>query len=167
MSETNKPGIWLSIAGGAIGGLVASYAMNQYQALISAALKEEEDSDSSGGDDATVKAAKTIAKDVFGAELREDQKAWAGPLVHYSLGTTLGAVYGAAAWKFPAVEAGAGTAFGAVVWAGADEIAVPSFGLSQKPSETPLSSHANALAAHLVFGLVTSLSRSLFLKGMA
>lgn len=50
------------------------------------------------------------------------------------------------------------------MWLGADEIAVPALGLSKPASETPLSAHAQALASHLVFGLVTALTRKLILR---
>ena len=62
------------------------------------------------------------------------------------------------------VKMGAGTGYGAAVWVGADEIAVPLFGLSGPPDETPLSGHVKALASHLVFGLVTHLTRKLVLS---
>lgn len=173
---TQTPSVWKSVAAGAIGGLVASLAMNQFQAAVSAvsgsmAKKERERKGQPGpepqpessGDDATVKTAKAISETIFNHELTEDEKQWAGPAVHYGVGATLGAIYGGLAPCTP-VEAGAGTAYGAAVWAGADEVAVPLFGLSGPPTETPLSGHVNALASHLVFGLVTHLTRKLVLS---
>ncbi|MGC2658724.1 MAG: DUF1440 domain-containing protein, partial [Bryobacteraceae bacterium] len=117
----------------------------------------------SSGDDATVKAAKAISTSVFHHELSNDEKKWAGPAVHYGLGTALGAVYGSVA-ECSAVQAGAGAAYGTAVWIGADEIAVPVLGLSEPPTKTPVSGHAMALASHLVFGLVTHFTRKLVLS---
>jgi putative membrane protein len=159
-----------------LGGLVASLAMNQFQSAVSAvsesmAKKERERKGDSerpqksgyGGDDATLRAAKAISAAVFDHQLTEDEEKWAGPAVHYGFGMTLGAVYGSLAGSTP-VKMGAGTGYGAAVWVGADEIAVPLFGLSGPPDTTPLSGHVKALASHLVFGLVTHLTRKLVLS---
>ena len=45
------------------------------------------------------------------------------------------------------------------MWAIADEMVVPALGLSKPISETEASSHASALASHLVYGVVTDLAR--------
>ena len=160
---------WKSMAAGALGGLAASFAMNQFQAMVTAASKavasqDKEQQSGSLDDDATVNTAKAISKHLLNHELTDDEKKWAGPAVHYALGTTLGAVYGGLAEAFPTVTVGLGTAYGTAIWLGADEIAVPSLGLSQPLSETSLGSHAQALASHLVFGLVTALTRKLVLR---
>jgi uncharacterized membrane protein YagU involved in acid resistance len=175
-SSANSESLWKGIAAGAVGGLVASFAMNQFQAAVSAVaesvarkererkgLPEPDKNQKSGGDDATVKAAKAISEEIFGHELAEDEKKWAGPLVHYGFGMALGACYGAYASAMP-VGSGAGMKYGAAVWLGADEIAVPLVGLSGPPADTPLSGHVNALASHLVYGVVTHFTRKLVLS---
>ena len=159
--------IWKGIAAGALGGLAGSFAMNQFQSVWSKASKalsseEPKQQQSSGGnedksEDATVKTAEAISCALFEHKLSSDEKKWAGPAVHYGFGTLVGATYGALAAKAPAVSSGRGTAYGGAVWLIGDEVAVPSFGLSQPPDESPLSSHVNALAAHLVYGFVTDL----------
>jgi uncharacterized membrane protein YagU involved in acid resistance len=78
-------------------------------------------------------------------------------------GKNLGAFSGAMIPKAP-IEVGAGTGYGAAVWLAADEVAVPMLGLSGPPSVTPFSGHANALASHLVFGIVTYLVRRIVLS---
>ena len=175
MGFDSEPNVWKSIAAGAIGGLVASLAMNQFQAAVSAisqsaaqieANREHvppEQSQQSSGDDATVKAAQAISTELFDHSLSKEEKQWAGPTVHYSLGVTLGAIYGGLA-SFEPVAAGAGTAFGAAVWLIADEVSVPLLGLAPPPQESPISSHINSLASHLVFGLVTHLTSKLVLS---
>jgi uncharacterized membrane protein YagU involved in acid resistance len=173
-TETNET--WKSIVAGAIGGLLGSLVMNQFQAAVSAVSEaaarkerertrepEPEQSLESGSDDATVKTAKAISCGLFDHQLTEDEKKWAGPAVHYGFGTALGALYGGLACYTP-IETGAGTGYGAGVWMGADEVAVPLFGLSGPPNETPLSGHMEALASHLVFGLVTHAVRKIVLS---
>jgi len=110
-------------------------------------------------DDATVKTAKAISEGIFGHKLTKDEKKPAGAAVHYAFGTATGGLYGAMAEVAPQVTAGAGIPFGAVFWAVADETAVPLLGLAKGPTEYPLSTHAYALASHLVYGLTAELSR--------
>ncbi|HKR11302.1 MAG TPA: DUF1440 domain-containing protein [Pyrinomonadaceae bacterium] len=110
-------------------------------------------------DDATVKTAKAISEGIFGHKLTESEKKPAGAAVHYAFGTVTGGMYGAMAEVAPQVTAGAGVPFGAVFWLTADEVAVPLLGLAKGPTEYPVSTHAYALAAHLVYGLTTEMSR--------
>jgi uncharacterized membrane protein YagU involved in acid resistance len=94
----------------------------------------------------------------------EDYKPVAGELVHYAFGGAIGAIYGAAAAKTPDVTAWGGLPFGATVWLIADEMGVPLAGLSKAPTEYPLSKHASALAAHLVYGATTEAVRRLIVR---
>jgi hypothetical protein len=50
---------------------------------------------------------------------------------------------------------GTGALFGAGLWLIGDELVVPLLGLQDKPTEYSASRHAQALAAHLGFGLAT------------
>jgi hypothetical protein len=85
--RTNSESLWKSRVAGAVGGLVASFAMNQFQAAVSAvaesaARKERERKglpeptakEKNGGDDTTIKAAEAISEEVFGHELAEYEK---------------------------------------------------------------------------------------------
>ena len=71
----------------------------------------------------------------------------------------MAAVYGAAAEVMPGVTAGSGLAYGAAVWIGADEAFTPLLGLSKRPVEYPVSTHAYALSSHLVYGVTTEVIR--------
>jgi hypothetical protein len=154
--------IWKGMAAGALGGLAGSYAMNQFQSLwnkASETLSGESEQQESGeeSEDATIKAAQAISRNLFGHELADSEKKWAGPIVHYSFGTAVGVLYGALSEAFPACGAGHGTVFGSGVWLVADETGVPAAGLSKPATEVPASSHIAALAAHLVYGFVADL----------
>lgn len=163
---------------GLAGGLVASWTMNQFQAAWTRITEGDEKShgaqsmqpsDGSKGeqgddakgqdDDATVKTAKVISKEVFGHELQKSEKEPAGTAVHYAFGTMTGGLYGALAEVTPQVTTAAGLPFGAGFWLLADEITVPLLGLSKGPAAYPVSTHAYSLASHLVYGLTTELSR--------
>jgi uncharacterized membrane protein YagU involved in acid resistance len=110
-------------------------------------------------DTAPARLANAISVGVTGRELSKDEKEVAGTVLHYAMGVTSGAIYGAVAEGLPFATAGAGLPFGAAVWAIADEGIVPAAGLSKSMSEYPLSVHLYAFASHLVFGLTTELVR--------
>jgi len=156
-----KRNFWKGAAAGAIGGLVAAWTMNQFQALWSKASEAVESTTprkSNGrarqeeGENATVKTAELITEKFAGRRLRASEKEKAGALLHYGFGTLVGALYGATAEYVPQTKVGWGVPYGAAVFVGADEIAVPAFGLSKSPTEYPVSQHAYALASHIVYG---------------
>ena len=162
---------------GLASGLVASWTMNQFQAALtrlaansekshgaqslqpSEGSKGDETRDAQEQDDATVETAKVISRNVLGRELKESEKETAGAMVHYAFGALSGGVYGALAELSPPVTAGLGIPFGAAFWLIADEVTVPALGLSKGPTEYPVSTHAYALASHLVYGMTAELSR--------
>jgi hypothetical protein len=169
--------VWKGMVAGLAGGLIASWTMNQFQAAWtrmaegaekshgaqsmqpSDGSKGEQGGDVQEQDDATVETAKVISTKVFGHELQESEKESAGAAVHYAFGTVTGGLYGALAEVTPQVTAAAGLPFGAAFWLVADEITVPALGLSKGPTEYPVSTHAYALASHLVYGVTAELSR--------
>src|ERR1044072_6955310 len=176
--ERRETNAWKGMAAGLIAGLVASWAMNQFQDLWSKISGDEKDSGSahpprqfapdesseekSNGEEetpATVKAASAVSEEVFHHELTDSEKEVAGPAVHYAFGTATGAVYGAMAEVLPDVTLGAGLPFGAAVWLLADEVTVPLVGLSKSPTEYPISKHSFSRASHFVYGRTTEAVR--------
>jgi hypothetical protein len=166
-----EPRLWKGLVAGIAGGLAGAYAMNEFQTLWSKLQSSQGNGQSQESQEsarasereqqepATVKAASAISEGLLEHRLTEEGKETAGPAVHYAMGATSGAVYGALAEHFPQVTIGAGVPFGGAVWLVADELAVPAAGLSKSPTEYPLSSHAYALASHFVYGLTTDLVR--------
>lgn len=137
------------VLAGAVAGIVASFAMDRFQAAVSA-LSESQ----GGGEPATEQAADAAAKTLTGAELLKADKPVGGQGVHYALGTLLGVAYGVAAEFRPQVTAGFGTAFGTGTALLLDEAAVPAVGLGEAPWKTPASTHLYGIASHLVFGAI-------------
>lgn len=169
------------LAAGIVGGLVASFVMNKFQAAWSAVSeskeseggektedKSKEDKNSEGQEQepATVKAAEMVSEGIFDHELTRREKKYAGPAVHYATGGGSAAVYGAAAEFMPEVTAGMGMPFGAAVWLVVDEGAVPLLGLSKSPLKYPPSTHVYALVSHLVYGLTTEIVRRAVRRGL-
>ena len=177
MQNGHEQNVLKGLVAGLAAGFVASWTMNQFQAAWTRIVEGDEKphgaqsmqpSDGSKGDqerdvkeqdDATVETAKVISRNVFGHELQESEKKSAGAVVHYAFGTATGGLYGALAEVSPEVTMAVGLPFGAVFWLVADEISVPLLGLSKGPTEYPISTHAYALASHLVYGMTAELSR--------
>jgi uncharacterized membrane protein YagU involved in acid resistance len=127
--------------------------MTRFQSAMAKSARDAESQPSQqSGDDATVKTANRISEGVAGRALTSEEKKVAGPLIHYVFGSAMGAVYGALAEAAPATTRGWGLPFGTALWLGADEVAVPALKLAKPPAEYAASTHASALAAHLVYG---------------
>ena len=170
----HQPDVWKGLAAGIVGGLVASWVMDEFQsawAKLSESTQQNGSKNPSSGDGAqsqpdeeeqepaTVKAAEAVSEKLLGHHLEKDEKEMAGNAVHYATGGASGAVYGVAAELVPQVTAGVGLPFGTAVWLVVDETAVPLLGLSKAPTEYPLSTHVYALASHFVYGLTTEAVR--------
>jgi putative membrane protein len=154
------------LVAGILAGLVASYAMNAFQAAVSRFSEPSEPKrpkrKTQGFDDSgptNAKAASVLSESVFRRRLSPREKEVADPAVHYTVGAALGGVYGAAAEFKPQVTAGAGLPFGAAVAVVLDEGIVPAAGLSRQPWQSPPSTHLYSLGSHLVFGLTAELVR--------
>ena len=144
---------------GFVGGLAASYVMNQFQYLLIALSEKDKKSENEEQEPANVKAAEEISEVVFDHNLTKSEKEPAGEAVHFAMGAFSGLFYGATAEILPETTIGAGLPFGTAVWLVADNVIVPKLGLSKPVTEYPLSTHAYALASHLVYGLTTDLVR--------
>jgi putative membrane protein len=108
---------------------------------------------------ATVKAASAISEGILRHSLTAREKEIAGPLVHYAVGTTAGAVYGVVAEYQSEVTSLSGMPFGAAFWLVVDEGSLPVLGLAKGPTAYPVGIHVYALASHLVFGLTAEVVR--------
>jgi hypothetical protein len=154
---------------GMIGGLVASWSMNQFQSGVSKvkeswhksahAPAHKRLSGDFNDEAATVLLARRLSRAVLGRDLSDDEMKVAEPLVHYSFGAMAGGFYGLLAEFTPAARKGAGTAYATALWMGADEIAIPKLQLSKSPGEYSPQVHAEALATHLVYGVTAEVVR--------
>ncbi|HEY2352563.1 MAG TPA: DUF1440 domain-containing protein [Candidatus Acidoferrum sp.] len=160
----DEPNVLKGMLAGAMGGLVASWTMNQFQKVWTTAEerlngKNHQEKQDDAGEDATMKTADRISAALQGRHLTRAEKKQAGPLVHYAFGAIMGAVYGAAAEINPAANTLAGIPFGTILFAGADEVALPALGLSDGPAQYPLSKHVFGLVSHAVYGVTTEAVR--------
>ena len=167
MNKHSNRKAWKGLVAGVVGAVVASWTMDRFQYWwLSFAGRDErglQQAPSKKGnreEPATVKTASAISEGLFGHSLTAREKEIAGPVVHYAVGTTAGAVYGLAAEYEPDVTTLAGIPFGAAFWMVVDEGALSLLGLAKGPTAYPISTHAYALASHLVFGLTAEVVRS-------
>jgi putative membrane protein len=174
--------VWRGLAAGVVGGLVASWTMNQFQSALSSLTVGEERphgaqslqqgtpqhgigrelqarGSDAPDDDAAARIANAVAELGFDHALTKREKEAGGALAHYAMGITSAAIYGALAEVWPAATVGLGLPFGAAVWVVADEGVVPALGLSKSAAEYPLSIHAYAFTSHLVYGLTVEVVR--------
>jgi len=148
--SSSEPNLWKGLLAGALGGLIASFAMSEFYSLILSAESNSEP----GKEDSTVKAASAISQMVFHHVLTPDQKTIAGPALHYAFGMTMAGAYGVLVEFWDAARLGCGLPFGIAVWLGAHVITVPALGLSQPITRNAIASEAVEGAAHLVYGAV-------------
>ena len=164
-TKHHEANVWKGMASGLLAGLAASYVMNQFQSGLKEMLDDGQPQSNGKKEQegkkepATVKAAEAISESVADHELTRKEKEVAGPVMHYGMGATSGAVYGLAAELQPHFASGSGLPFGAAVWFLADEVALPALGLSGPPWKSPPSTHVKALASHFVYGLTTDVFR--------
>ena len=154
---------------GAIGGLVGTWAMSEAQRLWTRVVDGDAPQSAGGRHDArdwqersehqnsNELAAQALAPYLVGRRLTQQELRFAAPLIHYGFGTALGAIYGAYAARRHGE--GSGTGFGTTVWLAADEIAMPLLGLSDSTARRPIEMHLQSLAAHLVYGVATEMTR--------
>jgi uncharacterized membrane protein YagU involved in acid resistance len=153
--KSNGARIARGLVAGVVGGAVASFAMDRFQAMASPLLP------SSGGDSepATEKAADAVARGVTGHAIPDADRPLAGQAVHYAVGIALGAAYGIVAEFRPSVATGCGTAFGLATATILDDAAVPATGLGSPPWDAGIASNLYSYASHIVFGGVNEIVR--------
>lgn len=158
-SDTTK--VLRGVVAGAIAGVVASFAMDRFQAAVTALISSDDgdEEQQQQSEPATVKAADAIAQQVAGRAVANEDKPLAGQAIHYALGVGLGIAYGVAAEFRPSPTAGYGTGFGVATATLLDEVAVPVVGLGSAPWRTDLSTNLYSYASHLVFGATSELVR--------
>ena len=155
---------------GAIGGLIASWVMNQYQEIESHPVAErrrlaaqpaspQPPKPKKTPDDATVRTAQAISTRLLHHELSDCEKRVAGPAIHYIYGSLAGGLYGAVAELWRPISSGLGVPYATAMWLFGDEVAVPALGLSKSAIETPPAQHATALASHFVYGISLDVAR--------
>ncbi len=156
------------ILAGVAGGLAAAWVMNEFSGTLGKKLSDAVETPAekrlldmqSDGEDATMKAADKVVETVTGGRhLSHEQREIGGPIVHYSMGALMGGLYGGLSeycdcdqgrlrhnlrrhplrYRRPARRA--------------------RHEAGSMAHEYPVSSLANPLASHLIYGATTELVR--------
>ena len=140
---------------GALGGIVATWVMGK----VTTAMYENEDADARRREDDARegKTAYGVAAEkmagLAGRDLTDAERASAGSAIHWALGASAGAAYGALRHRVPGVDAASGLVFGTAFFLLADEAGNVALGLTPGPRAFPWQAHARGLVGHLVFGV--------------
>ena len=107
------------------------------------------------GEPATVAVGRIAYETLRGEEPSRERGARLGKAVHWGYGLAMGALFGLLERRLPDHDLSTGLGYGAALWLLGDELAVPMLGLAKGPTAHPPRVHAQALGAHLVYGLAT------------
>jgi hypothetical protein len=166
-----EPSVLRGAVAGAIGGLIGSFAMSEFQGWWSRVISGHEPRSSAGRHDARDWQEKNEgqnANEIVGDQVAAlvlqrppvgEERAISAAMVHYAFGAAMGAFYGVLAERERRPSLFSGGAFGTAVWAAADEIAIPMLGLSRSDVSYPVESHLQSWTAHVVYGVTTEISR--------
>ena len=166
-----EPEFWKGLLVGAVAGAASSYlkalAEPPLQKLAEGvwpptpAQKELVGADPIGHQDNMPPAVmvEAAAESLADTELSRKQKLAYQQVIHYTLGTLLGATYGVLAEYHPAVTRGLGVPAGAVMYLCTHATAVPATGFQRPPWQLPRAAVAWESGSHLVFGAGVELIR--------
>jgi putative membrane protein len=154
------------LAAGLIGGVVATWILDNYQrgaleatrqaeraAGADPVVSKQQEAAIEGQERAHAEVAGHVAEAVAGTPLSSTQRRQAAPLVHYGVGALAGGVYGISAELIPMVRSGYGTGYASLLFLGGPQLLVPWFNLGPAPDQTPAAVQAGGLSAHLVYGV--------------
>jgi hypothetical protein len=121
----------------------------------------------SEGQNANELAAEAVGERAAARRLTPEERQVGARLMHYAFGSAMGALYGAYRARSRDMSPRDGLAFGLTLWAIADELAMPMLGLSGSTAKRPAEMHLQAAVAHIVYGGVTEITRSVAMTGLA
>ena len=153
----SSPSLAADLSLGAIAGTLATFALSGMSNLLYAnenRVSRFQEEWARRGQSAN-KVAVTKLASAAGVSLSKEQHVAAEGALHFGIGATAGATYGAVRRHVPAPAITKGLGFGLSLWALADEGINPALGLTPGPADFPWQAHARGLASHLVFGLAT------------
>lgn len=179
LARRQRPDPWKGLVIGALGGAAGTLLMGYYFQALAALQRgdsggddDEQEAEAHGpldsvtligvhyqaGEGSTEALGRIVYQTLAGSapESRET-KTLLSELVHWSFGTAMGALYGAArGGRAAAVDVPGGALFGASVWLFASETMIPLLGLAPGPTAQPAARHAQEFGAHIVYGIAAA-----------
>lgn len=158
-----RGGITSDLVKGAVAGAVAWWAMDRVLMF----LYDREDptvrrreTRARGGVPALEGVAERGASSA-GFALTGRERRMAGTALQWTVGTGMGALYGALRGRLPGARAGRGLGYGAAASLLIDEGLIPLLGFAPGPTAFPWQTHARGFVGHLVFGGVAEITLGL------
>lgn len=146
---------------GALAGLAGAAAMHAFRIAWEAATGSKAEHGIFGFDEeADVNSSRMLCRLLLNERISRSTAQKVGLSLHYLYGALIGGVYAGAAPRLPGMTCGSGSGFGAALWLAGDEIPISLSGISD-PGSKSMASHAAALSAHLLYGVVLEQIRSL------
>jgi hypothetical protein len=147
---------------GAIAGMSAAWVMTRFTSFWIRAIAPRSGASSPEAssldldDRATASLAKVMAFHLLSRTLTPREARVIVPFVRYGIGAIAGAAYGLVTSR---ASAGVvpGATWGIAIWLLGDEVVLPLLERSTKSTPEPRTAHAQALAAHIVYGITTDL----------
>ncbi len=149
--------ILLGLCGGVIAAWVMGKSQTQLKKISDRSTLRNRPRKTADEVPATVLVAQTAYKGLMHRTLSPQKSEFAGMLVHYLFGGSLGAVFATLLHLQKRNSLVFGVLYGLGVWIFADNIMVPLFGFAKSPLRYPLKTHTYALISHLVYGSVLGL----------
>ena len=115
---------------------------------------------------ATVAVGRIAYERLRGRRPTRQKGAQLGKAVHWGYGLAMGGLWGLLERRIAEGDLKAGLGYGAALWLLGDELAVPLLGLAKGPTAHPPRVHAQALGAHLVYGLTTGAATKILQRVM-
>jgi hypothetical protein len=139
-----------AIARGLLAGTIGTAAMTAYQTAVAKARESE-------SSDTPAKVGERIIQGVLEREVPAQRKQLLNEAMHWSYGTSWGAVYGVLRGSSGASALRLGTAFGLGVWS-ASLAHLPAMKLAPPVWEQPPAEVALDASYHIVYGLAVALA---------
>jgi hypothetical protein len=149
--------VWADTLKGAVAGALGVWVMDQvdwymYDHEDPEAQRRTRSVRPQGLDPAHYTANKIAG--AFGKELSPPQPHPAGIAIHYAIGMSAGALYGALQGRVPGVSTGRGALYGVGIFLTHDELFNTLSGSAARPGQYPWQAHARGLISHVVLGVV-------------
>jgi putative membrane protein len=165
LRHRHRPEPWKGLAAGLAGGLAGTLAMGTFHAVAAAATRRRTRREEGDGQP-WIQAEPELAPDRPDAVTPRspdtglaEVHARGALAVRYGLGTSFGALYGLACEWHRDLGLAGGAPLGAAVMLLTDEVALPVAKLSPPPLRVPRGAHIEALASHVVYGVVCEATR--------
>jgi putative membrane protein len=146
--------VFKGFVAGAIGGLVGAAAKAAGEAVYPPRTQGQ------------IPPPAVLVNRMAGRSLSEEEEEVSVQAIHWGFGALAGGVYGVLAEYHPAVTRRVGASFGLALCGITHASALPMMGLTERPGDQPAREHASELVTHVIYGVVTELTRRLARKAL-